>query len=181
MCSHVVGEVKQGGDISGFLGQRWIYHFTAGREGGGCQRSHSVLRTVSAVQNWKLAGKAALNIDQSEASVGNVIWEYPTRGGRKKTWVWWISQDLLLMIFICTSVDREADMTDVISQLWMLCWSQPCQRFTLWNTNVRGFLFNAVFSRNIFAFQHLIRKISLGQSRIIFLLCDSGFFYQNWL
>ena len=42
-------------------------------EGGGCQRSHSVLRTVSAVQNWKLAGKAALNIDQSEASVGNVI------------------------------------------------------------------------------------------------------------
>ena len=155
--------------------------FYCGAVVGWCQRSHSVLRTVSAVQNWKLAGKAALNIDQSEASVGNVIWEYPTRGGRKKTWVWWISQDLLLMIFICTSVDREADMTDVISQLWMLCWSQPCQRFTLWNTNVRGFLFNAVFSRNIFAFQHLIRKISPGQSRIIFLLCDSGFFYQNWL
>ena len=42
----------------------------AGGTVGWCQRSHSILRTVSAVQNWKLAGKAALNIDQSEASPG---------------------------------------------------------------------------------------------------------------
>ena len=67
-------------------------------------------------------------------------------------------------------------MTDVME---IVCWNQPCQWFTLWNTNVRGFLFYTVFSRNIFAFQHLIRKISPGQSRIIFLLCESGFFFTT--
>ena len=47
---------------------------------GWCQRSHSVLRTVSAVQNWKLAGKAALSIDQSEASVGKCDLELTNQG-----------------------------------------------------------------------------------------------------
>ena len=53
---------------------------------GWCQRSHSVLRTVSAVQNWKLAGKAALSIDQSQASVGKCDLKFTNQGEPGKNW-----------------------------------------------------------------------------------------------
>ena len=38
------------------------------------------MRTVSAVQNWKLAGKAALSIDQSQASVGKCDLKFTNQG-----------------------------------------------------------------------------------------------------
>ena len=89
---------------------------------GWCQRSHSILRTVSAVQNWKLAGKAALDIDQSEASVGKRDLKLTNQREAGKN-LSLVDQPRLIINDLHLHFS-EADMSDVME---MLCWNQPCQ------------------------------------------------------
>ena len=83
---YIVGDVKQRGRYLWVSGSEMNLPFYCGAVVGWCQRSHSVLRTVSAVQNWKLAGKAALSIDQSEASVGKCDLKLTNQGEPGKNW-----------------------------------------------------------------------------------------------
>ena len=90
----------------------------AGGTVGWCQRSHSILRTVSAVQNWKLAGKAALDIDQSEASVGKRDLKLTNQREAGKN-LSLVDQPRLIINDLHLHFS-EADMTDVME---LLCWT----------------------------------------------------------